>query len=174
MKNILVTFCILIPLGLFAQKPKKEHPFFRRHMIHLSPAFMYGYEPAILGGIAYSYRFTPSVALTATAQGGADGFGGITRFFVETQFNVWGERRVQPVFFLGMHLGNSITRYEKDSNLYYNNSLVGGLNNGVGIEILFGKKRWLTGLYARGLVTFGTSSIMSFNLHLQPTIAYRI
>lgn len=174
MKNPLILLCLCVPLSLFAQREKKEQPFFRRHIIHLSPAFMYGFDFGLLGGVAYSYRFTPVVALTTTAQGGVDQYGPISRFFIESQFNVRGEKRVQFVFMGGMHLGNSITRYEKDSKLYYNNSFVGGLNTGIGIEILFGKKRWLTGLYTRGVFTFGTTSIISLNLHVQPTIAYRI
>lgn len=174
MKHPLVLLCIFMPLSLFAQREKKEWPFFRRHIIHLSPAFMYGFDPAILGGVAYSYRFTPVVALTTTAQGGIDRYGGISRFFIESQFNIRDEKRVQFVFMGGIHLGNTVIRYEKDSKLYHDNVFVAGLNTGIGIEILFGKKRWLTGLYTRGVFTFGTTSIISLNLHVQPTIAYRI
>jgi|GEM_PF-5525503 len=175
MKNFFITLCIFIPFSLLAQKEKKEQPFFRKHIIHFfAPGFIVGFDTGIMAGVAYSYRFTPVVALTTTLQGGVDGYGGISRIFIESQFNIWGERRVQFVFSGGMHLGSTVTRYEQYSKLHYDNAMVGGLNTGIGMEILFGKKRWMTGLYTRGIFTFGTTSIISLNLHVQPTIAYRI
>lgn len=175
MKKYIALLCICIPLGLFAQNEKKERPFFRRHIIHVAPAFQYGFEPfAILGGASYSYRFTPVVALTTTAQGGKNAYGPLTRFFVESQFNIKGENRVQPVFLVGGHVGSVMAQVEVNGKERIYGNVMGGLSAGVGIEVLFGKKRWLAGAYVRGLWTLGTKAFMSLDLHFQPTIAYRI
>lgn len=175
MKKYLTFLCICIPLGLFAQNEKKERPFFRRHIIHLAPAVQFGFEPlALLGSVSYSYRFTPVVALTTTAQAGKNGYGPLTRFFVESQFNIKGENRVQPVFLVGAHVGSVIAQVEVNGKERLYGTAMGGLSAGVGIEVLFGKKRWLVGTYVRGLATFGTTAIISLDMHFQPTIAYRI
>lgn len=158
---------LLISAPAAAQKSTRDSVSFRRHIIGLSPGYafkMVGLSHVVFIGPTYHIRFSKVYGLQVSALLGVNTrYGGFeSRLFVDNKFNIWGERTVQPVFYLGAHIGSSANNFEY------------GLVQGAGVEFIFGKKRWMAGIAPRLVISFGLSSKVDMYVYLQPTIAYRI